>query len=244
MFGLKEPELLFDVVVHFGTLVAVFIVFRHEILDLIVEALRIPGMLIRRESFFRAWRERTAFRLLVLIVAGSVPTAFIGLWFKDFFESMFSSTVAVGFALMFTGLFLFLTRVVSAHGRQVRGFGIGDALFIGLAQGLAITPGLSRSGLTISTGLFLGIDRDLAARYSFLLSIPAILGALVLEISSPGASSFRTPELAAGFLAAMLSGLGALAILMSVVRRGKLHYFSYYCWIVGLATLFSNFSAD
>lgn len=236
LFGLKEPELLFDVVLHLGTLVAVFIVFRKELVDLVLEFLRLPG-LIRDRRLGRAWRERAQFRMMVLIVIGSVPTAILGFAFKDWFESLFSSTLAVGLALVFTGAILYLTKSLKGVGRGVHGFGPADSLLVGLAQGLAITPGLSRSGLTICTGLFLGLERELAARYSFLLSIPAISGALVLQLRDFKPGVFGPVDLGIGFVSAFLSGLFALVILLRLVKRGRLHYFSYYCWLIGLTTI-------
>ncbi|MDY6850624.1 MAG: undecaprenyl-diphosphate phosphatase [Thermodesulfobacteriota bacterium] len=237
LFGLKEPELLFDIILHIATLVAVVIVFRREIAALTVELFHVPGRLGNGETMTSLWRERPMFRLLILIAAGSVPTGLIGFGFKDMFESLFASTHAVGLALLVTGSVLFLTKKAKVNDNKITGFGIKDALLIGLAQGLAITPGLSRSGLTISAGLFLGLDRELAARYSFLLFIPAVLGALAVQLASSGPSVFGPASLAAGFAAALVSGLAALTFLLRLVQRGHLHYFAYYCWLAGLVTV-------
>ncbi len=236
-FGLKEPEVFFDVVLHLGTLTAICLVFWPEIQSLVVEVIKLPRILTGRDALTVAWRERPYFRLLVLIIAGSVPTGFIGFIFKDFLESLFASTLAVGLALLITGLVLILTRLVKAGTKKITGFRVVDALLIGLAQGLAITPGVSRSGSTISTGLFLGLDRELAAKYSFLLSIPAILGALLLQFDGIAASSFSFSGLILGFMAAAVSGWFAIVILLKIVRRGNLYYFAYYCWLIGLLTL-------
>ncbi|MBU2552292.1 MAG: undecaprenyl-diphosphate phosphatase [Proteobacteria bacterium] len=239
LFGIKEPEILFDVLLHLGTLAAVFIVFRRDIASLVREFFRLPTRLKNRAVAAEAWRTEDDFRLLILIVAGSVPTALIGLLFKDIFESLFASTRAVGLALIVTGVVLFLTRwSAGARGRKTGAFRAGDALIVGLAQGLAITPGLSRSGLTISTGLYLGLDRDLAARFSFLLSIPAIFGALILQLRSAAPTSFSPLDMGLGFLAALISGLAALVVLLRLVRGGRLHYFAWYCWAIGLLSLF------
>lgn len=237
LFGLKEPELLFDIILHIATLVAVVIVFRREIAALAIELFQVPGRLGNGETMASLWRERPTFRLLVLIAAGSIPTGLIGFGFKDMFESLFASTYAVGLALLVTGSVLFLTKTAKVNDNKTTGFGIKDALLIGLVQGLAITPGLSRSGLTISAGLFLGLDRELAARYSFLLFIPAVLGALAVQLASSGPSVFGPASLAAGFAAALVSGLAALTFLLKLVQRGHLHYFAYYCWLAGLVTV-------
>jgi len=237
LFGIKKPEVFFDVVLHLGTLTAVCLVFRRDIAALAAELLHLPKVVRGRDSLAAAWRERPNFRLLVLILAGTIPTGLIGFIFQDFLESLFASTFAVGLALLVTGLILFLTRLIKDGGRGITGFRAVDALLIGLAQGLAITPGISRSGFTISTGLFLGLDRELAARYSFLLSIPAILGALIIQFEGVAASSFDLLAFGLGFLAAVISGWLAIILLLKIVRRGDLHYFAYYCWLVGLVTL-------
>lgn len=244
LFGMKDPELLFDVILHLGTLAAVFIVFRNEIKDLFFELFRAPRYFRSMESLKEAWSENPVFRMLALIVIGSIPTGLLGVIFKDFFESLFSSTLGVGVSLLFTGLVLMLTSRVKQDGKSIKDVKTVDALVIGLAQGLAITPGVSRSGFTISAGLFMGLERELAARYSFLLSIPAILGALILQLKSSTSGIFDIVSLGAGFLAALFSGLLALYFLIRLVKKGKLHYFSYYCWIVGLTAIIVNLTAD
>lgn len=237
LFGIKEPEIFFDVMLHLGTLGAVCVVFRREIWSLIKEFLHLLRILFNKSALAAAWQERPAFKLLVLILAGTIPTGIIGIVFKDTFESMFASTLTVSFALLFTGLFLFLTGRIKQGTRDITGFRAVDALIIGLAQGLAIIPGISRSGATISTGLFLKLDRELIVRYSFLLSIPAILAAVALQVKDAGQSTFSPLGLSLGFLAALISGLLALLLLLKIVRRGRLHFFAYYCWLVGLTGL-------
>ena len=237
LFGLTEPEILFDVILHLGTLVAVVIIFRRELAGLTVELLRSPRFLKSRRDAAAAWRERPHFRMLVLVVVGSIPTGLMGVLFKDVFKSLFASTLAVGLALLVTGTVLFLTSRARPQRRNIMKFKVPDALTIGIAQGLAITPGVSRSGFTISAGLLLGLERELAARYSFILSIPAILGALVLELKDAGSGVFSLPELAAGFAAALVSGVLALILLLRLVKGGRLHYFAPYCWLLGLVTI-------
>jgi undecaprenyl-diphosphatase len=237
LFGLTEPELLFDVVLHLGTLIAVIAIYHREIATLFAEFFGLPGNIKQAGSWSAAWNTRMNLRLMVLIIIGSIPTALIGFLFKDQFEVLFGSTLAVGIALLVTGGFLFLTRYINRRGHDISTCGPKDALLIGVAQGLAITPGISRSGITITTGLFLGLDRELAARFSFLLFIPAILGALLLQILDAGSGSAGLPALCAGFFSALISGLAALVLLLRLVRRGRLHYFGYYCWLVGLVTI-------
>ena len=162
----------------------------------------------------------------------------MGLLFADMAEHLFSTLWLVGLALVVTGSFLWRTRRRAPSGRTMAKMRLGDALVIGLVQGLAIIPGISRSGATISTALYLGLDRDLAGRFSFLLSIPAILGALVLGLDQETfQNTIPLGIILAGSFCAALVGYIALRILMHLVRKGKLHRFAPYCWIVGVLAL-------
>ena len=238
LFGLKEPELLFDICLHVGTLVAVHVVFYRDILEILKALIQILGRMKTAGGFWRLCQIDPAIRMALLVVAGSVPTAVIGLLFKEITDQLFGSTVIVGCMLIITGTLLWLTRKIRTAGRPIERTTVKDALIIGIVQGLAILPGISRSGSTISTALFLGVDRKLAGRYSFLLSIPAIVGALVLGIDAPElATSIPLTTILAGSLVSAAVGWLALVILLRVVDRGQLHRFAPYCWIVGLVTL-------
>lgn len=226
LMGYREPELLFDVSVHVGTLFAVLMVFRNDLY----------GML--RGLWAHDDDARQGRRLLLLVIVGSIPTGIIGLTFKDTFETFFSSTTVVGIALMCTGLLLFATHLVKQTARGIEQTGWGRALIIGVAQGMAITPGISRSGATIAAGLLLGVNREVAARFSFVLSVPAILGALALQINdleAPAQTNW-TPIIL-GALVAAVSGYIALKLLLKLVRGGRLHWFAYYCWALGITAL-------
>jgi undecaprenyl-diphosphatase len=180
---------------------------------------------------------RPDFRFGLLILAGCVPTGIIGLAFKDVFKTYFTSAASVGAALLVTGLLL---RLAGRRGREGRGDGemtVRDALFIGLMQGAAIVPGFSRSGFTICAGLFAGLRRETAARYSFILSIPAVLGATILELDDAAASRFAAADFAAGFLTAAVCGYLALALLVRLLRQDNFAIFSWWCWGVGLFAL-------
>ncbi len=226
LLGLHEPELLFDVAVHVGTLFAVLTVFRLDIISMF-------RGLWADDSYARQGR-----RLLLLVAAGSVPTALIGLVFKDTFEALFSSVAAVGLALIFTGLLLMATHYAPRAVRNLEQTGWGRAVLIGLAQGLAITPGISRSGATIAAGLLLGLERELAARFSFVLSIPAILGAMALQIKDLDAvATAPAAPLIIGAIVAALTGYVALKLLIRLVKGGRLHWFAFYCWALGIGAL-------
>lgn len=232
LLGLHEPQLLFDVAVHVGTLAAVLVVFWRDIWSMV------RGLWATDEE------GRRGRKLIMLVAAASVPTAIMGLAFKDYFESMFASLAAVGVALLITGCLLMVTTRAKGRGLDTVNTGPIRALVMGVAQGMAITPGISRSGATIATGLLLGLDREFAARLSFVMSIPAILGALllqVLHIDDGSAATAALPVMVAGGLTAALVGWAALQFLLKIVRQGRLYLFSYYCWALGLTALAWNF---
>ena len=178
-------------------------------------------------------------KFCLLIILATIPTGLMGILFKDWFESMFSKPKVVGGMLLITGMILWLTRRVKNSYRSLEKMRWMDAILIGIAQGVAIIPGISRSGATISTGLFLGLDRELAGKFSFLLSIPAILGATVLEFRKMDSGQELGAALI-GTAAAFGVGILSLIFLMKIIKVGKIHQFSYYCWSIGIImTLFA-----
>ena len=238
LLGLKEPELLFDICVHVGTLGAVMAVFQRDIRRILQTLVRLPSLLRTAGGFKGLVSDDETVRLITLIVIGSLPTAALGLIFKEMVAEIFSSVRLVGIMLMITGCLLWYTRRLNADGRQITDLKVKDALLIGLFQGLAILPGVSRSGATISMALYAGIDRELAGRFSFLLSIPAILGALVLSLDTSLASNTISPgAIAFGTLSAALTGYMALRVLLRLVKKGRLYRFAPYCWLVGLVAV-------
>lgn len=237
LFGLKEAELFFDISVHMGTLVAVFIFFRKDIYAVVLSVLRYCKMILKTGSFFPG-KEDSDLRLATLIITGSIPTAIIGLLFHKIADQLFSSVLIAGLMLILTGVILFSTRFVKTPKKEISLFSIKDSLIIGISQGLAIMPGLSRSGTTIATGLFLGLDHQTAARYSFLLSIPAILGASLLSFADlAGKTPVSAGISAAGAFTACVTGYFALRFLFYIVKKGRLHYFAPYCFIVGIISV-------
>jgi len=235
LLGLTEPAreagVLWEVVLHLGTLVAVVVVLRRELVTVVVGFFR--GLAASRRGVTEAVRRERGFGLALLILLGSVPAGIVGVGFEDFIEGLFANPYAAAAALLVTGSFLFATRY--APGARADGrVNSTDAILIGLAQAAAICPGISRSGATISAGLFRGVDRAEAARFSFLLFVPAIGGAALLELRKFTSLPAETvlPILAGGVVSALV-GLVALVALIKVVEAGKLHCFSYYCWAVG-----------
>ncbi|MDR2141543.1 MAG: undecaprenyl-diphosphate phosphatase [Deltaproteobacteria bacterium] len=238
-FGWREPELLYDLILHLGTLLAVFYFYRSNLWSLILELRLLPAALLSPSKMGTYFRIRPDFRLGILIIIGSLPTALIGFCFLSTFESLFASTRAVGLAFLVTALFLAATRwAPPTRAATEKAMTIKMALAIGLIQGLAITPGLSRSGLTIGLGLFLGLDHHLAARFSFLLSIPAILGGLILTLRQAPAISLSGWETLAGFAVAGLTGYLALWFLVRVIKPKRLAYFAPWCALMGLVAFF------
>ncbi|MGQ9477950.1 MAG: undecaprenyl-diphosphatase UppP [Candidatus Bipolaricaulia bacterium] len=238
LWGLSLPGLLFEALVHLGTLLAVLWVFRRDVW-LLLRALARPSLDERAGHRHR--------RLLGLILVGMIPTAIFGLLLDPWLELAFSSLIVIGSGLLCTGTILFLAERKCKRGetktraRRLEEMTLWDALAIGAAQGMAILPGVSRSGATIGLGLVLGLERGLAAEFSFLLAIPAILGAAALkgwEAWHKGASyaGLIGPYLLGAALAA-ISGALAIKYLLRVLRRGRLTPFACYCWLVGVGAI-------
>ncbi len=260
LFGIEEPELFFDVSLHVGTLAAVIFFFRKDILTILGSLMSIftrkhPESLSEEplkdeplgsgngheknseEKPKGRWSNEGT-RLAAMIVIGSVPTAIIGLLFHEIADRLFSSLFLVGCMLLITGTILWLTLYVSKQGERMVEISPKNALIIGTVQGLAILPGISRAGSTISAALFLGLSREAAARYSFLLSIPAIIGAELLAIKNleHGFAALNA-QVILGTLTAAVTGYLALVFLLYLIRQGRLHLFAPYCWLLGIAVL-------
>ena len=224
--------------VHCGTLIPILVVFRKDLVKLVSGGVSLVRSASSTEGFKGRFKEELQARLLVFIALACVPAGLVGFLFKDLFEHLFSSVLAVGVSLLVTGTLLVLTRFVyhtPGSGKPIR---FVHAFLIGCAQALAITPGISRSGATIATALLLGINREMAGRFSFLIFIPAIAGAIILNGRLP--ESYVTSYLLTIFSAtitAALTGYAALKILLRFVHRGKIHYFAPYCYVLGLVAI-------
>ena len=229
LLGLGGEDLAFVVFVHFGTLLATVTAFWTDVRSMVVSSGRfVVGRGVRGDPYLR---------LVGLILLGSVPTVVVGSLFKGSVEKTFCSSIFVSAMLIFTGLILWLTHYVRTGEKAI---GVRGAILIGCAQALAILPGISRSGATIGAALFQGVNKDRAVKFSFLLALPAIFGATALKTvdlwrSPPSSSAFISLFL--GTMAAYISGYAAIKVLLKVVRRGKLCYFAFYCWAVGLMSL-------
>lgn len=229
LLGWPAPGLAFDTFLHLGTLFAVMFYFRAELVWLL------RGWLISLR--LRNWDAHPAGRTAWLILLGTLPAAILGFTLEDFFAALFDTPLIVGGLLMGTGVLLYLGERTAQARRDWMQLGVGDALWIGLAQGLALAPGISRSGATISAGLWRGLTREAAARFSFLLGVPAILGAGLLKLwELLGSNPLEEAQLTAltlGFLGAAAVGYGSIDFLLAFLRRHSLRYFIVYCWLVG-----------
>lgn len=237
-FGISEPALSFDVSVHIGTLVAVLVVFFEQIKAIFVSLGRLIRSAGSMDKIKQAVQEDGDVRLAALIIVGSIPTAIIGLIFRNYVDLLFSSLVIVGSMLLVTGTFLWFTRLTPSGGKKVKEIRFRTAFFIGTCQGIAVIPGISRSGATIAAGLFSGVERETAARYSFLLSMPAIVGAELLMLKDSFATGIGINFITLlSTLVAFIVGTLALVVLMRIVKKGRLHLFAPYCWALGAITI-------
>lgn len=231
LLGWDPPGLVFDTIVHWGTLVAVLAYFWRDWWLLL-------GAWFR--GLFRwDWRDRRA-RLMWLLILGSLPAAILGFALEDFFEALFGEPTWVAFFLLVTAGLLAVAEWLGKGTRDLTELGWPDALVIGFGQAAAIAPGISRSGATIATGVLRGLQRAEAARFSFLLSTPVILGAGLFKLTdlftTPGAPA-QVPMLLAGFLAAAACGYLCIWFLLRYLERGSLYPFAFYCLWVGISCL-------
>ncbi|MBE0478454.1 undecaprenyl-diphosphate phosphatase [Candidatus Aerophobetes bacterium] len=232
--GIKESVVFFNVMVHIGTLASVVVFFRKELYLIVLSVVKFSS----RDKEYLFYRQ-----IILAVLIGTLPTAFSGFILSKVKDFLFYGAVLPAGMLLFTGFFLWLGEKLSSNMRipeKKQKPGIIDALFIGFMQGVAIIPGISRSGTTISSGLIRGLGRKIAFRYSFLLFIPAAIGALVLESREVNVAVASAPTLPffLGTSTAFITGIIALTILRKVLEEKKLVIFSWYCWILGGSILF------
>jgi undecaprenyl-diphosphatase len=236
LLGIHTQGIAFEVFVHFGTFLAVLTIFWGDCWNI----LRSWGNALRHPSsghWSLCYQEDPFFRLGFLIVLATIPAVVIGLLFEHQVEAAFSHPLFVSFALLVTGTILLGTRWTKPKATR---FGMVRALIIGAAQAFAILPGISRAGSTIAAGMYTGVERSEAARFSFLLALPVILGACVVEgkeLLHAGIPAEEGLTLLVGTIIAYVVGLVALKWLLGVIRRGRLDWFAYYCYAVSLAGL-------
>ena len=218
ILGIEQPGSEFEILVHLGTLASILVVFFDDI-----------------KSLLSSMGSKSTQTFILFLLIGTLPTVIVGLCFKGIFETLFENVMAVGAALLFTGAVL----VGSSYTTQgTKDHSLLTSVLIGFAQAIAIIPGISRSGMTISCALFIGLSPKEAARFSFLLSIPVISGAgLLTVLDMEGSYPLPGPVALAGLVSSFIVGVAALKWLLGWLEKGKFHYFGIYCLCVGLITL-------
>lgn len=229
ILGVAAGDLLFEIVLHLATLAAVCIAYHRKIWKIFRAVLR--ARIQHHRGRLRIQDENL--RLFLLLMLASLPAAAAGFLLKDVVEQAFSSPLTASVGLLATGCILFATRWAKNSDRPMDW---RRSLLVGLAQAVAILPGVSRSGATIAAGIYTGVKQERAAEFSFLLSIPVILGAGIFELKDIALDRYGNMwPLAVGGLAAGACGFLAIKWLLSIIKRHRLDYFSYYCWLAGLA---------
>ena len=234
--GASEIPPFYDVLLHLGTLVAVFIAYWGEIREMILEFFAGVGDLIHHTTPKVVPPAR---RMILLVIIGTLPL-FVMVPFRYFFEGLGDNMYFIGGALLFTGALLFVSDRVRRGRKTEKSARLADALVVGVGQAIALCPGVSRSGMTITTGCFVGFERKFAVRFSFILSIPAVLGANILSLKDAldaGVDWASVPMYLAGVVVAAIAGYACIRLLRMIADRGRFGAFAYYCWIVGTLVL-------
>ncbi|MBX7076431.1 MAG: undecaprenyl-diphosphate phosphatase [Methanobacteriaceae archaeon] len=241
LLGLSDASVGFDVLLHVGTLVAVFVYFFKDIVLMIYAFFLSLGDLFKGR-FLEGIKEEPYKKLAWLVIIATIPVGVVGLLFNDAVTAMFTGITIPAFFLLITGVLLYVSQRMNNGGIDQSNIGLKEAIIMGCGQAIAIMPGLSRSGTTIAAGLFSDLDKEFAARFSFLLSIPAILGAALVQIKDIGAVDANIGAYIAGFIVAAISGYFAIKFLLKLIQEKSLDVFAYYCWIVGAIILIGSFA--
>lgn len=231
-----DGHLLFDVLLHLGTLAAVFVCYWQDIVRMFYEVL---GLINVGPLAGQRRRHYPGARMFIMIVLATLPLVLI-LPVHKMIETLYYRNVFIGVALVLTGCMLFVADRMKPGTKTAGGMTVSDALIIGLCQCVATIPGLSRSGTTITAGIATGLEREFAVKFSFLLSIPAVLGANILTLVDAfrqGVELANVPAYLVGMVAAMLSGIGAISLVRRIASNGKFGGFAYYCWVMGVLSI-------
>lgn len=240
-FGMSEPDNLFNILLHFATLIAVCVYYFQDVVEMIVEFFRgIAAIFSRKPAYGRPPEAR---RLVLLVIVGTLPL-FAILPIESKVEAIGNNPIFVSCALLITGCLLFFSDRMARGTKTAKNATLGDVFLVGVAQGLATIPGLSRSGCTISAGMALGFDRKFAVRYSFLMSLPAVLGATILKViktisDGEGIPEGMLPKYLLGMVIAGVVGYFSIKLVNLLASKGKFGAFAYYCWAAGLISIFA-----
>lgn len=246
LFGIEmETGLLFDVLLHIGTLAAIFVVFWRDIVKLVIEFFGIIGDFFRRFNDPDVIVLSSAYRRFVLLIlVSTIPTGIIGYFGRDFVAYASTTLLIPGIGLIITSILLFICDRIGDGRKGIKKITYLNAFEVGMAQGVATLPGISRSGTTIAACLILGIKKETAVKYSFIMSIPAVLGAALLEIKDVAGASIEAGTVVAyviGMVVSAIVGYFAIRVMINVVRRKRYIYFSAYCLVIGLIAIIAYF---
>ncbi|WP_296254700.1 undecaprenyl-diphosphate phosphatase [uncultured Ezakiella sp.] len=235
LLNIQEPGLFVAQMLHFGTFISVFIVFFNDIKNIIIEYFKMIYMLIKREKF----KINSYQKLALLILVASVPTAIIALCFEDVFKVYYTNLKSISLMFLITAILLFVTDRYQGKGKSAHSLNYLSAIGIGMVQGLAIMPGISRSGSTIFAGTILDLDKNEAAKFSFLISLPATFGAFLFglkDIAKSGAEVSFNFNIIVGMLTSMIVGVLAIKFLLNLLDKNKMSYFSIYLLFISIIT--------
>lgn len=256
ILGMKDIGISFDIILHSGTLAAVFVVYRKDIWRLIKDGIGICVDVVKNiVEYIRCKKEnrRPRYKRVIcnsyrkfamLVIVSTIPTGIIGFLGKDLVERAGTTLIVPGICLLVTGTLLLISDNLPDGYKKPKATTYGNALVIGVCQGIATLPGISRSGTTITAGLLCGLKREFAVKYSFIMSIPAILGAAILDISDFGKDGMTSSDLGcyiAGAIVAAVVGYICIKTMLIIVRNRKFKYFAYYCYIIGAVAIIGNF---
>ena len=235
---LNLPGAAFEAFLHFGTVLAVIILFKKEIKELFMSLLQSIYKLFKGEKFLSILEKDLNSKFAWFLIISSVPAAIIGYSFSSYLEILFNKTLITSLMLFATGILLwFGNKNYTKGNKNILEISYKDAIFIGLAQAIAIIPGISRSGLTVLAGLQRNLDREFAAKYSFILSIPIILGATIFKIGKLSALNIKLSNLLLSGFITLVSGYLAMKIFIRLLKSRKIYFFSYYLWILSISTV-------
>ena len=242
MKAVAQQDILFEVLLHLGTLIAVFIVYWRDIVDMVKDFFGFLVGMFKSKSEGVPAKTTANSRMALMIIVATLPLVVV-VPIKDHVESLYGSTMFIGFALIATGFMLFYSDKLKQGKKTARNATMLDAVIVGCSQAVAVVPGLSRSGTTISIGMMRGFDRKFAVRFSFLMSIPAILGANILEIGDAVKLGIE-PQMISVYLVGMaiaaVFGFASIKLIHMLAERGKFGKFAYYCWAVGVIAIIAT----
>ncbi len=240
-FTNQQGALAFNTLLHLGTLTAIVGFFYKDLIKIIIAFLATFVDMARGE-FISGIKGNVYKRLSWLMLISTIPAVILGGLFTKQFQILFGSVVAVGVFLIFNGIVLYATDYAKPGEKRVKGLTFKNALVIGLFESLALFPGISRSGMSISSGLFLGLERECAARYAFLIAFPVIAAAVIFEYKDISAlAQINTVSIVAAYLAVVIVGYLSIGLLIRIIKSSSLRMFAYYCWIVGALTLILSY---